>query len=74
MQLQENKEAAAFPVHADTITRTGLTKRELIASMAMQGLMAVNEKGDFDTNDACIVEAAKLAVFAADALLKELEK
>jgi hypothetical protein len=50
----------------------GLTKREYIAIMAMQGLMAVNEKGEFASAEICVKEAAKLAVIAADALLNEL--
>jgi hypothetical protein len=41
----------------------GLTKRELFAAMAMQGLMANCDKG-----------TAKRAVAIADALLDELER
>lgn len=51
----------------------GLTKRELIAAMALQGLMAVPEKG-YDNIDECIRDGASIAVKAADALLTELSK
>lgn len=50
-----NKELPAFPRPKQVIgsgedyheipAAPGLTKRELIAAMAMQGLMAVNDKG-----------------------------
>lgn len=45
---------------------SGLTKRELIAAMALQGLLA--------NSDIAADKTAKLAVKQADALLKELEK
>ena len=44
----------------------GLTKRELFAAMAMQGNLA----SGIHEFDVCV----KTAVFAADALLAELEK
>lgn len=48
----------------------GLTKRELFAAMAMQGLApAYAEGGDFHE-----AHVAKGAVTLADALLKELSK
>ena len=54
---------------------TGLTKREYFAAMAMQGLMAVNDKGKELRNwDMAVREAAKISVMMADALLTELEK
>lgn len=48
----------------------GLTKRELIAAMAMQGILA-NSEFLRNHKDADIHKAA---VFNADALLKELSK
>ena len=54
-----------------TVITKGLTKRELFAAMAMQGMMA-------NANHAVFIhshtERAALAVLAADALLKELAK
>lgn len=47
----------------------GLTKRELFAAMAMQGLFA-----DGATSRASNIEIAEAAVLAADALLAELER
>ena len=81
----ENKNQPAFP---DTMRAqpqsyinqnpeqwpTGLTKREIFAMAAMQGLMAVNKKGEFDTAEDCLAEAARLSVIAADKLLAELSK
>lgn len=75
--LSENFTAAAFPVHADTISRSGLTKRELIAAMAMQGILANHWcQNDFKNNIEALEDesTAKQAVLFADALLIELEK
>jgi hypothetical protein len=47
----------------------GLTKRDLFAAMAMQGLLAATDLG-YQTND----ELARGAVAFADALLAELQK
>lgn len=44
----------------------GLTKRELFAAMAMQGMLACDRRAD--------LELAEKAVIYADALLKELAK
>jgi hypothetical protein len=81
----ENKDMPAFPdtrrAAAQSFSNqapedlpTGLTKREYFAAIAMQGLMAVNQKGQFDTQEGCMAEAAKLSVIAADALFNELSK
>lgn len=48
----------------------GLTKRELFAAMAMQGLLSSFDKDGTWTGLDCEKEAVKMA----DALLKELEK
>jgi hypothetical protein len=50
------------------IAEWGLTKRELIAAMAMQGFLA----GDFENTDEC--EVARWSIEQADALLAELAK
>lgn len=52
----------------------GLTKREYFAAMAMQGLMAVSDKGNFSSIEESMGTAAKLSIKAADELLKQLEK
>ena len=64
----------AFPVdqhehgHAP-LACTGLTKRELFAAMAMQGLMAANWTKDISQEDISL-----LAIDGADALIDELQK
>ena len=57
----------AFPSSPDKYEHEfGLTKRELIAAMAMQGLLAdSNATGEFK-------QVARLAVLHADALIDEL--
>lgn len=65
----ENGMYAAFPLMEEAPrVRSGLTKRELFAAMAMQGILASGKEldhgGDF----------AKDAIYAADALLKALEE
>jgi hypothetical protein len=52
------------------VTYSGLTKREYLAGLAMQGLLA--SIGQHDVTD--YNELASDASMAADALLKELEK
>lgn len=53
-------------------TGWGLTKRELLAAMAMQGMLSDESEGDHREYEAA--NAAKRAVEFADALLKELSK
>jgi hypothetical protein len=53
---------------------TGLSKREIFAMAAMQGLMATDDKGEFNSIEDSCAEAARIAVIAADALLNELSK
>lgn len=52
-----------------TITDPGLTKRELLAAMAMQGLLA-----SFEAHRMPVQSCAPLSVKAADAILAELAK
>ena len=52
------------------VTELGLTKREMIAAMAMQGILASLT----DESDMTPYELARTAVRNADALLAELEK
>lgn len=70
MSANEN----AFPLHKPrntdipAFTAYGLTKRELFAAMAMQGLFSnPDDRGH-------VAEYARFAVKAADALLAELAK
>ncbi len=62
-----NGNDAAYPSSPDQYSpEFGLTKRELIAAMAMQGLLAdSNATGEFK-------QVARLAVLHADALIDEL--
>jgi len=62
-----NGNDAAYPFQVDTGQVTGgITKRELFAAMAMQGILAdSNATGEFK-------KVARLAVFHADALIDEL--
>lgn len=55
-------------------TYHGLTIRQHFAAMAMQGLCAVDNKGEFDNLQASAEYAAKLSVKYADALIAELNK
>lgn len=72
--MTENKHTPAFPVletHEDKgILSLGLTKREKIAAMALQGLLANPENKGRDTLGNCAFDA----VSAADCLLTELSK
>lgn len=69
----ENKDRPAFPVTKDMgYTDTGLTKREFIAGLVMQGLMsATNRDGDW-THD--IKSAVEISIETADELLKQLKE
>lgn len=57
---------------------TGLTKRELIAAMAMQGLLsrgcAQPSNASRDAEDSFVSSCVRMAAKHADALLAELEK
>ena len=73
--MDDNRNAPAYPCGQDVTMglwkpETGLTKRERIAAMAMQGLLACGEQHDEHT----ATVTAKSAVRLADELLKELEK
>jgi len=75
----ENGKQPAYPLVYDghagpSFCNDGLTKREYFAAMAMSGLAAVQEKGDFPSFEKASEVMAEFAVKAADALLKELDK
>lgn len=66
------KNEPAYPVaDASCCQYGGLSKRELFAAMAMQGMMANPNHAEFIHSHA---ERASLAGLAADALLKELSR
>jgi len=71
---ESEAELAAFPVvipFEGAVQYFGITKRELFAAMAMQGMMANPNHAEFIHSHA---ERAALAAIAADALLKELSR
>ncbi len=68
----ENKNEQAYPVQSgDYGIKNGLTKRELFAAMAMQGILS-------NSDPQCVsMTEEKISILAAkhaDALLLELEK
>jgi hypothetical protein len=60
----KNGQEGAFPKRADGAPQTGLSKREYFAGLAMQGLLASNDRDKIAYN----------AVKYANSLLNELEK
>ena len=54
-------------------TEYGLTKREHYAGLAMQGLLALPDKGTFGSFDEAIEWICEVSVKFADELLKQLE-
>ena len=52
---------------------SGLTKREYFAGLAMQGLLALPDKGTFGSFDEAIEWICEASVKFADELLKQLE-
>lgn len=54
-------------------TSLGLTKREYFAGLAMQGLLALPDKGTFGSFDEAIEWMCEVSVKFADELLKQLE-
>ena len=52
----------------------GLTKREYFAAMAMQGLMAVQNKGETKSWGELLQRGAEISVQAADALIEQLNE
>ena len=54
-------------------TEYGLTKREHYAGLAMQGLLALPDKGTYGSFDEAIERICEVSVKFADELLKQLE-
>lgn len=68
-----NADKPAYPTNARMHSDAqGITKREYFAAMAIQGLMAVNDKGTFSEEEMAQV-AARYAISVADELLKQLD-
>ena len=51
----------------------GLTKREYFAGLAMQGLLALPDKGTYNSFDEAIERICEVSIKFADELLKQLE-
>lgn len=79
MDAKTNGDLCAYPdPHENLVGGIGLTKRELIAAMAMQGLLSRDSTKPIDaTKDAhqlFVATVARQAVAHADALLAKLAK
>ncbi len=70
-KIQEIVENAVFPIIIEETCGQGLTKRELFAAMALQGMLA-SETSSY--NYGAIECLAENAVKKADALITELNK
>lgn len=68
--MSANTHAPAYPWGEHGHRYGGLTKRELFAAMAMQGLASVPLQGF--SPDSAVISDARMAVAYADALLAEL--
>lgn len=66
--MKNNSNTSAFAAVGEGLATPGMTKRELIAAMALQGLLADDGRWESYTGPAMD------AVRAADALLEALEK
>lgn len=70
----ENGKLSAYPCdNNNDKNHLGLTKREYFAGLAMQGLLATNDKGVFDTIEDFYKKAAEHSIKLADELLKQLD-
>ena len=67
MNDKTNPNQGAFATSNDKYHQAGCSKREYFAAMAMQGLIS-------SSNDTMIQINAKIAVKAADALIKALNE
>ena len=56
-----------------SIMTGGLSKKEYYAGLAMQGLLALPDKGTFGSFDEAIERICEVSVKFADELLKQLE-
>lgn len=72
----ENSKQPAYPIVGMAFNEEtkGLTKRELIAAMAMQGILANPELCQSMSDASDYLSLASDSLLAADALLSELDK
>ena len=68
-----NADKPINPVLTQNPSLIGLTKREYFAGLAMQGLLALPDKGTFGSFDEAIEWMCEVSVKFADELLKQLE-
>ena len=68
-----NADKPINPVLTQNPSLIGLTKREHYAGLAMQGLLALPDKGTFASFDEAIERICELSIKFADELLKQLE-
>lgn len=67
-----NDSATGFAWSQDQQGTSGLTKREVFAMAAMQGLASLDDKGDFNTLDEAWEALASYSVKLGDALINAL--
>lgn len=79
--MKKNEDASAFPwtIQEFEMSQPGLTKRELFAAMAMQGLLANREWADCSIHRTPDMKPAEVVIIeiateAADFLIAELAK
>ena len=69
----KNADKPINPVLTQNPSLLGLTKREHYAGLAMQGLLALPDKGTYGSFDEAIERICEVSVKFADELLKQLE-
>ena len=69
----KNSDKPINPVLTQNPSFIGLSKREHFAGLAMQGLLALPDKGTFASFDEAIEWICELSIKFADELLKQLE-
>ena len=69
----KNSDKPIKPVLTQNPSLIGLTKREHYAGLAMQGLLALPDKGTYGSFDEAIERICEVSVKSADELLKQLE-
>ena len=69
----KNADKPINPVLTQNPSFIGLTKREYFAVLALQGLLALPDKGTYNSFDEAIERICELSIKFADELLKQLE-
>ena len=70
----KNADKPINPVLTQNPSLIGLSKKEYYAGLALQGLLALPDKGTFASFDEAIEWICEVSVKFADELLKQLEK